>query len=356
MSREVDILLVEDNPGDAKLVEHYLSNPSMDAFLGETTLTQVGSLGAAKSVLDEQHFDVILLDLGLPESEGIETLERATAIEASPPVIVLTGLDDTDVAVDAIQSGAQDYLPKGELDGDRLARSLRYAIERHEHEQALMRRNDQLDFFNSILRHDMMNGLNVIMARAQMLQEDLDDPDGVEYAASIHDWSVKITDLTEKVRSILESVTDDGDASLEPVTLASVVEPEAERVDGLTDRVSIQTDVDPDLRVLANDLLGDVVSNLLTNAVTHTDEAATVEVTATDTGQTAHLRVADDGPGVPADRRDDLFDRGQKGASSTGTGFGLFFVSSMVDSYGGDVWVEQSDRGGAAFVCELPLA
>jgi len=76
----------------------------------------------------------------------------------------------------------------------------------------------------------------------------------------------------------------------------------------------------------------------------------------TDTGATAVLRVADDGPGVDDGRAGDLFERGEKGTASTGSGFGLFFVDSMVDSYGGDVRVEDSEAGGAAFVVELPKA
>jgi len=356
MQPSVHVLLVEDNPGDAKLVEHFLDDPSVAAFLDETALTHVESLADASDAVDERQYDVILLDLGLPESEGMETLERAAELGTDVPIIVLTGLDNTDVAVEAIQSGAQDYLPKGDLDGDRLVRSLRYAIERHKQEQALTRRNEQLDFFNSILRHDMLNGLNIIMARASMLQDELDDPDHVGYAEDIHDWSVKIADLGGKVGSILGSVADESDASLEPVRLEPVVRTEAERVRSLSDRVDVEVAVPEDLSVLANDLFDDVVGNLLTNAVEHTEETTRVEVTARDDGSSAVLRVADDGSGIPSDRRGDLFERGQKGAASAGTGFGLFFVSSMVESYGGDVRVEESEYGGAAFVLELPQA
>jgi signal transduction histidine kinase len=356
MNQTVNALLVEDNPGDAKLVEHHLDNPSVQAFLDEVALTHVESLSAARDALAAGHYDVLLLDLGLPESVGIETLRRAAAFDSNVPIIVLTGLDDTETAVEAIQSGAQDYLPKGDLDGDRLVRALRYAIDRHEQEQTLARRNEQLDFFNSVLRHDMMNGFNVIMARADMLRTDLDDPEQVGHAESIYDWSVKITDLSGKVRSILDSVASDGDADLEAVALRPLVAEEADRVDAMTDRVDVDASVPTGLSVLANDLLDDVVGNLLTNAVEHSEEATSVVVTAEDAGSTVCLRVADDGPGLPPEDRADIFERGGKGAASSGTGFGLFFVSSMVESYGGSVRAEESDRGGAAFVLELPRA
>jgi len=354
--RDANILLVEDNPGDAKLVEHYLDDPSVRTFLGETTLTHVESLAAAEQRLDAAGYDVVLLDLGLPESEGLETLHRMGALDVAVPVIVLTGLDDTDVAVEAIQSGAQDFLPKGDLDEDRLARSLRYAVERHKQERALAHRNEQLDFFNSILRHDMQNGLNVVMGKAQLLEAQLTDPEQVEYANDIFEWSQNISDLATKVRRILDTVADQEDVSREPVDIVPVVTEEAARVGAMADRVTVDTDLPESTEVLANDLLSDVVGNLLTNAVEHTDEATHVEVTLHDCGHEVCLRVSDDGPGIPADRRSAVFERGEQGPGSAGTGFGLFFVSSMVESYGGDVEITDSDAGGAAFVVDLPRA
>ncbi|QPV62682.1 hybrid sensor histidine kinase/response regulator [Halosimplex litoreum] len=355
MAGAVDTLLIEDNPGDAKLVEHYLDNPSVAAFFDEISLTHVETLTDGRDRLRSAQYDVVLLDLGLPESDGIETLHAVTDMDPEVPIIVLTGLEKTEIAVEAIQSGAQDYLEKGDIDADRLVRSLRYAIERHEHERALARRNEQLDFFNSLLRHDLMNALNVMMARADMLESEVDDPELTDYAHSIGEWGRNIVDLTDKIRSILDTVTDDGDDSLEPTSISRVVDEEVARVSSLSDRVDIVVDV-PNAEVLANDLLSDVVGNLLTNAVEHTDGRTTVRVDGEVTGPHATLTVADDGTGVPEPRRDDLFERGQKGTASSGTGFGLFFVSSMVESYGGSVCAEESERGGAAFVLELPRA
>jgi len=356
MRNNIDTLLIEDNDADADLIRHYLANPAVQAFFDDVSLTRADSLTDGFDALGANQFDAMLLDLGLPESTGIETLQNVVDRDPSVPIIVLTGLDDTDVAVEAIQVGAQDYLPKDGLDGDRLVRSLRYAIERYEQEQLLTRQNEQMDFFNSVLRHDMLNGLNVMMAQADMLATNFEDPDGVERAESISQWGQDITDLTETVRSILGTVTDDAGDSFDPVSLTNVVEQEVDRVQSVTDRVSYDCSLPDECYVRANDLLGDVVGNVLTNAVEHTEEETLVTVDAVESGSSVTLRIADDGPGVPADRREDLFDRGQKGTASTGTGFGLFFVSSMVESYGGTVRAEASDAGGAAFVLEFESA
>jgi len=356
MQETIDTLLVEDNPADADLIRHYLAGPSVQAFFEEVTLTHAESLTAGFDALEGDRFDALMLDLGLPESAGIETLRRVVDHDVAVPIIVLTGLDNTDVAVEAIRVGAQDYLPKSDLDGGRLVRSLRYAIERHEQEQLLARQNEQMDFFNNILRHDMKNGMNVIMAQAEMLSTDLDDPDRVDRADSIRQWSDDIIGLTDRIRSILDTVLENDDDSLEPVSLPAVVEEEADRVRSMADRVSVECDLPETCQVRANELLGDVVSNVLTNAVEHTDGEVTIVVETTDEGSDVSLRIADDGPGIPADSHGKLFERGRKGQSSSGTGFGLFFVSSMVESYGGSVRTEESDRGGAAFVLELPRA
>jgi signal transduction histidine kinase len=202
----------------------------------------------------------------------------------------------------------------------------------------------------------MQNGLNVVMGRAQLLEQQLSDPDHVAHATDIFEWSKSISDLSKKVRSVLDTVADEDDATRKPVDMTPVVTEEAARVDAMSDRVDVGLDVPESVEVLANDLLSDVVGNLLTNAVEHTEESTRVDVTVEESGPSARLQIHDDGPGVPEERREAVFERGEQRAGSAGSGFGLYFVSSMVDSYGGDVYVEESDRGGAAFVLELPRA
>jgi len=203
---QLDVLLVEDNPGDARLVEHQLNSPAVAHFVDDVTISHVESLAP----VDERSgaaYDVVLLDLGLPESTGLATLDRATEIIEGVPIIVLTGMQDREMAVEAINRGAQDYLPKADLDGDRLVRALRYAVVRSRQQRAIQRQTDQMDFFNSILQHDILNGMNVIRARGEFLEETLDSEER-EYASTIVQWSDDLIELTEKVRSVLETVTD----------------------------------------------------------------------------------------------------------------------------------------------------
>ncbi|GAA6618518.1 response regulator [Scytonema sp. NUACC26] len=133
------VLLVEDNPGDVRLLEEFLLEvPSV-----EFVLQQVQQLDEALKSLEEENFDVILLDLLLPDSQGLETFIKIHTQSPTIPVIVLTGFNDETLAIHAMQQGAQDYLVKGQVNGDLLFRSMRYAIERQRTEEALRRSEER---------------------------------------------------------------------------------------------------------------------------------------------------------------------------------------------------------------------
>ncbi len=134
------ILLVEDNPGDARLVEELLKEAA-----GDFGIEVAESLGAGMELLASRNFDVVLLDLGLPDSRGLETLTRLRARFARLPVVILTSTDDEALGVQAVQLGAQDYVPKGSAGGELLRRILRYAIERKQVEEALESANLELE-------------------------------------------------------------------------------------------------------------------------------------------------------------------------------------------------------------------
>ncbi|ALF56366.1 ATPase [Nostoc piscinale CENA21] len=129
----IKVLLVEDNPGDVFLLQELLK----EVKTTQVDLRPVEELSAALNLLAQDSFDVMLLDLSLPDSQGISTFLRATHQAKATPIIVLTGLDDETLALRAMQEGAQDYLVKGQVTGDLLVRSMRYAIERQRIEDAL---------------------------------------------------------------------------------------------------------------------------------------------------------------------------------------------------------------------------
>jgi diguanylate cyclase (GGDEF)-like protein/PAS domain S-box-containing protein len=127
------LLLVEDNPGDARLLREMFSEQGTRHI----ELTEVSSMAEAEDYLAIRQVDVILLDLGLPDAQGLGAVQRAHAAAPRVPLVVLTGLDDESLATQALQEGAQDYLIKGQIETRGLLRALRYAVERKVMEEAL---------------------------------------------------------------------------------------------------------------------------------------------------------------------------------------------------------------------------
>lgn len=134
-------LLVEDNPADARLIAEMLK----DSPAGIFEVQHVSRLESALERLRQETFDVVLLDLGLPDSQGMETLIRAKKATNGTPLVVLTGFDDQRFALEVVRAGAQDYLVKGRFDGELLMRTVRYAVERKRSEEQIRRLNAELE-------------------------------------------------------------------------------------------------------------------------------------------------------------------------------------------------------------------
>jgi PAS domain S-box-containing protein len=158
MSDSLRVLVVEDNPGDADLLLYLLPKDSC--------IKCVSRLSEALDCVLEQPFDIVLLDLGLPDSFGLATLRIMRGQANKMPIIVLTGNNDEQTGVDAIREGAQDYLIKGETDKNLLARSIKYAVERKQSENALKELNDTLEE-RVFERTAQISGFNEALQRAK---------------------------------------------------------------------------------------------------------------------------------------------------------------------------------------------
>jgi PAS domain S-box-containing protein len=137
------LLLVEDNPGDVRLIEAMLQETAAREF----SLECVDRLAAGLERLGHKKSDVVLLDLSLPDSHGLDTFLTMHSYAPHVPVIVLTGAKDDELALQAVQEGAQDYLIKGEIDGKLLMRAVRYGLERHRIEEELRQSEERYRTF-----------------------------------------------------------------------------------------------------------------------------------------------------------------------------------------------------------------
>ena len=121
----MNILLIEDNPGDVRLVREMLAEEKADF-----TLSHADRLETGLEYLQQNRYDVVLLDLNLPDSEGFDTFTKLHMKNPEKPVIIMTGMDDKELGLDSVKKGAQDYLVKGRFDSILLMRSIAYSIER----------------------------------------------------------------------------------------------------------------------------------------------------------------------------------------------------------------------------------
>jgi len=166
VSPTIKALLIADNPGDARLLQEELWDAQSEKF----DLSIVDRLSDALDRLTTEQFDVVLLDLTLPDSQGFSTFTKVHAKAPDTPIVVLTGLNDEIIAVQAVRDGAQDYLVKGDVKGETLVRSMRYAIERNRMERERERLIAELQA--ALAEIKTLSGLLPICASCKKIRDD----------------------------------------------------------------------------------------------------------------------------------------------------------------------------------------
>lgn len=363
------VLLIEDNPGDADLVRLRLVEAHSD--LPVACVTRLAT-GLASMIV--QPPVMVLLDLNLPDSHGADTYR--TVLEAAPgvPIVVLSGLDDEEMAVNAVHQGVQDYLVKGSFDSKQLARAMRYAIER----QALlttldMGRRQQLQFKNEFLSHvshELRTPLTCIHQFVSLILDGLAGkviPEQREHLEtvfrSVNQLRAMITDLLEATR------VESGKIAIEPhcIVIGDLIRQAVAMLQGTaqTKGVGLETGLDiriPFIYADPNRVL-QILTNLVENAIKFTPADGSVMVKAclkdNDAGF-VHVSVTDTGRGISPEARALIFERLYQDPNSIddsrkGLGLGLYISKELVRLHGGQIWVESQLSHGSTFTFTLPL-
>ncbi|WP_255494018.1 ATP-binding protein [Halarchaeum sp. CBA1220] len=231
------------------------------------------------------------------------------------------------------------------------------ATERERYRRRLEARGEQLEALNRVVRHDIRNDMAVVTGWSGVLEDHVDE-DGRDALRRIRRTAEHTIEITENVRDFVDALADEGEMSTHRIDLHAHLDAELERVREAYPNARFETPTGlPDVAVEANELLSSVFRNLLNNAVQHSDvDDPVVTVTASVAPDTATVRVADNGPGVPDAEKERVFGKDAKGVESTGTGIGLYLVRTLLAQFGGSVHVEDNDPRGAVFVVELPRA
>ncbi|WP_436902002.1 PAS domain-containing protein [Halovenus halobia] len=223
------------------------------------------------------------------------------------------------------------------------------------YEQTLERQRDNLEVLNKVVRHDVRNDLQLVQVYSELLEDHVEEG-GQEYVQQVREAAQDAVKITETARDVTEVLLQSG-TNRSPVQLRYVIEEQIDEIRSSYEGALVTLDgTVPEVEVLADEMLESVFRNLLNNAVIHNDkELPEVEVSV-DVGEAVQVRVADNGPGIPDDRKGEIFDEGETGVDSNSTGLGLFLVHTLVERYEGTVWIEDNEPEGSVFVVELPVA
>jgi signal transduction histidine kinase len=345
------ILLVEDDDAHARLTERALRK---HAGCIERTATGRECLARLGALADP----IVLLDLGLPDMPGLDVLEHIVARSEETPVILVTGVDDLTVAVDAIRRGAWDYVVK-RADLSHLS-ELPHVVRRNQERQRLVH---ERNLFRSMLSHDIRNPLHIIFNYADMIADEPQLSSGVRLLLQrIKDNAASTLNL---VCNFVELGRIEGGKLLldcRPVCFPVLAQEVIDRQDALASArgVALRLEADPELPHVPADIayLERALTNLVSNAIKFTPSGGMVSVRVAVADGWLTIAVADTGSGIAREDLPLIFDkykRGRESASTEGSGLGLFIVKSVVEGHGGTIGVESEVGIGSTFTMRLPV-
>ncbi|HVE12689.1 MAG TPA: ATP-binding protein [Elusimicrobiota bacterium] len=358
-AERIAVLLIEDDPDDVRSFAGLLSRPGWDG--DRPALISAETLEDGLARLAEGGIQLVVLDLVLPTAGGLEALRSLRERHPAVPVVVLTGINDELLGVEAMRLGAQDYLVKGAVDQAALRRAIHHALERHR----LLSKAEGVIQFVGALSHEMRTPLTIIKAAVANLREGFAGPLSPEQAAMVDMQHRNVNRLQRIVENILDlSRLESGKAEIRPRRLdaAARIREAADdfrllaRERGIAVKVALPERL-PFMRA-DPELFGQVMTNVLDNALRFA--RSEVEVSARADAGEIEVLVSDDGPGIPKAHIRDIFDkfvqvgRASRTGSYKGTGLGLPICKAMVEGQNGRIWAECPDGKGAVFRIRLP--
>ncbi|WP_413160837.1 ATP-binding protein [Capilliphycus salinus ALCB114379] len=384
LASSVNILLIEDSLAEARLLQELLKGFQFNSF----NLVHVKRLTEAIGLLTDQQtfsYDAILLDLTLPDSEGLNSLQPLLQCAPRVPIVVLTNTNDDELALEAVRRGAQDYLVKRQVSVETLVRSLRYAIERKQAMESLREVNQALSHqvkeqtvelvkakeqhqmtseFVSMMSHDFRNPLSTILLSTELLrdwEQNLTKEQKRSIFQRIRSAGKNLVQLLDEVILVGRADVDRLECLPTPLDIKSFCQQlvEEARLEA-TSQHQIELNIQGEFTGTLWDesLLRHIFMNLFSNAIKYSPEGGLIclEVIAQD--RFALFNLIDSGIGIPTNDLVKLFQafhRATNVGKISGTGLGLAIVKRCVEAHGGEISVESEAGVGTTFSVKLPL-
>ena len=374
MSEPISLLLIEDNIADARFIEILLR----DIISQKYHIQHKSTFSEGVAILEKEKTDLLLLDLSLPDSFGLETIKNADKIVPDLPIIVLTGRSDEDFAVEVVKAGAQDYLVKGEITGPLLSRSIRYAIKRKGMEvdmrninrrleeselnlslnnADLVNANKALDRFVYVISHDLKKPVANIIGLLSILETDKDRL--TERGKEIYGKLKFSADQMKKmITDVLEETKREGNrnVNLENIDLAKIFNEVMigmeQFISASKAKISLDFSRLPMIPYPYQDLKS-LISNLLSNAIKYRSPNREIEIQVLSDmeGGVRTLCFIDNGRGMDMETSGKLlFKKYQRFDTDVeGTGLGLWIVKEILDKNGSKIEVESHLDQGSTF-------
>jgi signal transduction histidine kinase len=364
-----NVLIIEDNPGDVLLLRALLEEVDDNAL----TITHASCLAEGLARLGEGGFDVVLQDLSLPDGTGLEIVRTLRRQEKNVPIVVLTGLDDEAVALQAVQEGAQDYLVKGSVNGHGLTRCIRYAIERERLRADLEQARDEAltaarlkSEFLANISHELRTPLTAILGFSSLLRRNHAgncEPRDLSHIERIHRNGQHLLAMINDLLDLAKIEVGKLSVTLEPTNPAAALTQVVDTLMPLAKERNIElvTISAANLPILQCDptRLHQILLNLGGNAIKFTPEGkVTLEARCTDHEVT--FAVSDTGIGIPENALSIIFDEFRQADGSItreygGTGLGLSVSQRLAHLLGGDIDVVSRVGEGSTFTLHLPI-
>ena len=378
----VKILLIEDDPAEARLLQEVLKSFNLQLF----SLVHVNRLQTALEKLKGERFDVILLDLTLPDSQGLSSVETLVRQAPNLPIVVLTNTNDDKLAIEAVRRGAQDYLIKRKINVDVLVRSVQYAIERQRASESLREANEDLvnqvqkktdelikareidrlkSELVSMFSHDFRSPLTTVLSCAELLQNKghlLTEDKKVHLFDLLRGASKNMVQLLDEVLLVGRADSGTLECNLATLDLRIFCLQIADELQLIADKKEIKITFinqgELPESVWDESLLRHILSNLLSNAIKYSPDNSKVQFELISEKQQVVFRIQDWGIGIPTADISHLFEpfhRASNVKRIPGTGLGLAIVKSCVETHQGYIDLESEEGIGSIFTVTIPL-